>query len=614
MNDSFEIISLSRNGIPSLRRRIGDNLESYLAHADGRPILDVDGIVLLPSPDQVESGEPITEIEPLSSGSRGDVYIGFDKKTKSLLALKVPHDRELDSEKAHGRVSAEQAVIKDAGGWHSSPNVLPVRRSRDNQGRWYNDMPLVDGTLNEIVENANAIDWHRVQTPISIPGRWNFKEPETGIPLNNILDLALQLADAYHQIHEDLGRAHGDGKLDNIGYIVRQPDGKWKQSINLQLLDKGNSTSFTRPTSLTADNMGHRYIRQPRLWHPGSRPDPTSDMYAWAHTVVKLVTGKYPLEDKINELRAEGSDETAFMQARYDPDDRHSWDFDHQREVQDMLKPYMPFEIAHAIAVIAAQSKPTNEETPAAFGAKSRLHGSLQSYAQRYAEEERRRGIKGWLREEGVKLAGLVGFMGVAFAGLAAGSNLTGELRNDRTDMYAQVAMHPTNHDNANAVYEVSTAIQPSTDIEYEPFLFQKQGTDLHRMAYGFKAAVEEVASDSFREEFSMRRYAVVPNNGSTTTYGDILYYSEFIEEVIATEVEGNTVDLDMLALRLSLGESLLVEAALRAETNSYEGILDARADNGRRIISPGRRQIADRTLANMAALLGDKVVYTRKK
>ena len=153
-------------------------------------------------------------------------------------------------------------------------NLVPRIIERDKNGELYVGMPVYDKTLKKVyLDNRGKRDFRK------------------------IAEIGKNVADALVYLHEELKRAHGDIKEDNIIMDNEKP----------LLTDLGSSTCISVGRSENPrDNIGERLYRAPECFEQGSCPDTRSDVFSFSSLLYTMLTGKhlYKEHSNLHELEA----------------------------------------------------------------------------------------------------------------------------------------------------------------------------------------------------------------------------------------------------------------------------------------------------------------------
>ena len=219
-----------------------------------------------------------TLFEKAGSGCWGDVYRARDNATAEEVAVKVLNPTELAQKQMKERNLSPFEAMRNEAGMAACSHVVPRSFEIDEEGKPFIAMPYYDRFLSDIVRNQGV-------SP---------KDPDFKKTLGYMSDIA----EGLYEMHRIRKRVHGDLKPDNIAI---------DSSGNLLLSDLGTSTCAGFGWSISPrDNMGCIYTRAPECFKPKSHPKEQSDNYAWACISYKLLTGKYPLEEEINNSKDPG--------------------------------------------------------------------------------------------------------------------------------------------------------------------------------------------------------------------------------------------------------------------------------------------------------------------
>ena len=200
----------------------------------------------------------------LGTGGMGEVYDAEDTRLRRRIALKVIRRDVAADPVRRARLEREASAVAML----NHPHIVTVHSLEEHEGALFITMELVEGST-----LAAAL-------------------PENGFPLNNLLRISIQLADALAAAHA-CGIVHRDLKPANI-MITR--DGAVKVlDFGLSRLavhhDPGEATAdiLTRDDHLvgTAPYMSPEQIE-------GTDADPRSDIFALGVVMFEMATGKRP--------------------------------------------------------------------------------------------------------------------------------------------------------------------------------------------------------------------------------------------------------------------------------------------------------------------------------
>jgi hypothetical protein len=221
----------------------------------------------------------IVDPSPLNRGAWGQVYRGRDNDLKQDVALKVFDPTEIArAQMKHRDLSEEGAMLKEQAELVSAAYVVPRHMEKDKSGRWFVVMPLRNRSLQDLLQDEGNRQ--------SISNGAISQERGYKILLESLSGLA--------EVFQNLGRAHGDIKPENV--MLEERSGVY------QVNDLGASTVVSNNGNVR-DNMGSLYTRAPECFAPNSHPDERSDVFGWSALAYRIITGKYPLEDEINNAK-----------------------------------------------------------------------------------------------------------------------------------------------------------------------------------------------------------------------------------------------------------------------------------------------------------------------
>jgi serine/threonine protein kinase len=189
---------------PELRREVEallscdggarDNMQAAV-----RPAIECFGFPL--------TGEVISHyriLDGLGGGGMGLVYRAEDIRLGRLVALKFLPEELANNPVALARFEREARAVSAV----EHPNICPIYEFGEHEGRPFLVMQLVEGqTLGELLENRRSEE--------SKPGVGTAAQRNVGLPLDQVLDLGIQIADGLHAAHQK-GIIHRDIKPANI--------------------------------------------------------------------------------------------------------------------------------------------------------------------------------------------------------------------------------------------------------------------------------------------------------------------------------------------------------------------------------------------------------------
>ncbi len=215
---------------------------------------------------------------PLGKGGMGMVYVAFDRTLEETVAIKLLRpDAALNPDVAR-RFRTEIKLARRI----SHKNVCRIHEYGEDQGLRYICMEYVEGTnLRQILTQRG------------------------GLPLDEALDIAIQVAQGLEAIHE-VGVVHRDLKTANIMRdprgVVRLMDFGIAKQLGLEATSGATATGFIVGTP---DYMSPEQAR-------GESVDLRSDIYSLGIVLYELLTGELP-------FRAETPVATIFKQVHEDP-------------------------------------------------------------------------------------------------------------------------------------------------------------------------------------------------------------------------------------------------------------------------------------------------------
>ena len=220
-------------------------------------------------------------------GCWGVVYKAMDNEAgeDKFVAIKV-HDPTDTARKqmVERELTLLDAVKKEGKELKACANVVPRKIEKDLNGRHFIVMPYYERFFSDVLK-------------------------EKGLPIEDIIGYARDLANGISEIHKYYGMVHCDIKPDNIAV---DEDGK------LLISDLGTSTYVSRGSANKRDHMGHIYTRAPLLFSQGAHPQKFCDHYSFGSLLYKMFTGKYLFEEEIDEaMKAKGADGVDEFMARF---------------------------------------------------------------------------------------------------------------------------------------------------------------------------------------------------------------------------------------------------------------------------------------------------------
>jgi serine/threonine protein kinase/Tfp pilus assembly protein PilF len=208
-------------------------------------------------------------VDKLGEGGMGEVFRAEDTKLGREVAIKVlPAEMAEDSERLErfGREARSLAAL-------DHPNIVPVHSVEESGGKHLLVMGLIEGsTLDELI-------------------------PERGMPLDQLLDTAIPVADALVAAHAK-GITHRDLKPSNV---MVGDDGRVRVlDFGLaKLVEETNDPELTQlPTQALTEQgvvMGTVPYMSPEQIE-GKPVDPRTDIFSIGVLLYEMATGKRPFE------------------------------------------------------------------------------------------------------------------------------------------------------------------------------------------------------------------------------------------------------------------------------------------------------------------------------
>ncbi|PWT80512.1 MAG: hypothetical protein C5B44_05275 [Acidobacteria bacterium] len=249
------------------------------------PGLEVEARLLANDHVELATGATIahyTIISSLGVGGMGEVYLAHDSQLGRKVALKLlPPGFTMDAD----RVRRLQQEARVASGLNH-PNIITIYEIGRVDGRHFIAMEFVDGkTLRQLIETRSH-------------GTRDADLTGAGLKLREVLNIAIQVADALDAAHE-VGIVHRDIKPENI--MVRQRDGYAKVlDFGLATLTKSaaNEVNHEAPTlaqiqTSVGSVMGTASYMSPEQAR-GERVDARTDLWSLGVVVYEMVAGKPP--------------------------------------------------------------------------------------------------------------------------------------------------------------------------------------------------------------------------------------------------------------------------------------------------------------------------------
>ena len=256
-----------------------------------RPALDIEARAVAEDQNQLSVGQSIGHyriVTLLGSGGMGEVYLAEDTALGRKVALKLlpaEFTRDLD------RVRRFQQEARAASALNH-PNIITIHEITQVDDRHVIATEFIDGeTLRERIRDA------RVQT-----AEGDGDKSGTALPLREVLNIAIQIADALAAAHE-AGIVHRDIKPENI--MVRRRDGY------IKVLDFGlakltpvgvggydvDAEAATRPQVKTSAGlvMGTVTYMSPEQTR-GEQVDARTDIWSLGVVLYELVAGRGPFD------------------------------------------------------------------------------------------------------------------------------------------------------------------------------------------------------------------------------------------------------------------------------------------------------------------------------
>ncbi len=214
----------------------------------------------------------------IGKGCWGDVYEAVDNALGQIIAIKVLNPNETAKRQMQERnLSSFEAIAKEAG-LAACSRIVPRSFDIDKNDTPFIVMPLYRNNLaKKLIEN----------------GKRRYLGHD--LSLDDVLGYMKDIAIGLSEMHTVLFKTHCDLKPENILLT---------EGNQAHLTDLGTSTyaslSLVKSNG-KRDNMGHLYTRAPECFELNAYPFHRSDCFSWAALSYRLITGKYPLEDELNQ-------------------------------------------------------------------------------------------------------------------------------------------------------------------------------------------------------------------------------------------------------------------------------------------------------------------------
>jgi TolB-like protein/Flp pilus assembly protein TadD len=206
-------------------------------------------------------------LEQLGAGGMGEVYRAEDYRLHRLVALKILSPEHADQPRSVQRFRREARSVAAL----NHPNIVTVHSVEESDGLHFLTMELVEGkTLTERI-------------------------PPDGLPLRELLDIALPLADALAAAHAQ-GIVHRDLKPDNVmvgrdGRVKILDFGIAKGPLDHRTTLNDGETAETLIGLGPAAGTPH-YMAPEQILH--DPVDPRTDLFAFGIILYQMATGRHP--------------------------------------------------------------------------------------------------------------------------------------------------------------------------------------------------------------------------------------------------------------------------------------------------------------------------------
>ncbi len=213
-------------------------------------------------------------VEMLGKGGMGEVYVAEDTKLQRRVALKVlPHEMAAEPDR-RARFEREARAVAAL----NHPNIVTLHSVEEAEGVHFITMELVEGrTLSQVI-------------------------PRNGLPLDQLLEIAIPLADAVSRAHRE-GITHRDLKPDNI---MVDAEGRLRVlDFGLAKLQdrQGLKTDTEAPTATVVTEEG-KILGSVAYMSPeqaeGKNVDPRSDVFSLGTVLYEMASGARPFKGDTN--------------------------------------------------------------------------------------------------------------------------------------------------------------------------------------------------------------------------------------------------------------------------------------------------------------------------
>ena len=270
-------------------------------------------------------------VEPIGAGGMGAVYKAFDSKLQRIVALKLLPSEYVSQDDRRRRFFQEARAASAL----SHPHILTIYEVGEDEGRPYIAMEYVEGeTLRQKIKN-------------------------NGLQLNEVLDIAIQIAAGLARAHE-LGIIHRDLKPENLmlsrdGYAKILDFGLAKLVAERDRAIVGDSEQKTLIRGVQTESgtlLGTvNYMAPEQLL--GQRVDRRCDVFSFGVVVCEMLTGKAPF---VHDNRIDTMHAILHREPKLPSDGRPELPFDLQRVLAKALAK-TPKERYQSVAELAEELK-----------------------------------------------------------------------------------------------------------------------------------------------------------------------------------------------------------------------------------------------------------------
>ncbi len=523
-------------------------------------------------------------LEQAGRGCWGVVYKALDNEAgeDKLVAIKVHEPNDTARRQMVEReLTLLDAVKKEGKELKACANVVPRKIEKDRNGRYFIVMPYYEKFFSDVIE-------------------------EKGLPIEQIMGYARDIANGISEIHKYYGMVHCDIKPDNIAV---DEDGK------LLISDLGTSTFSSMGSSNKRDHMGHIYTRDPLLFRQGAHPQKFCDLYSFGSLLYKMFTGKYLFEEEIDkalkEKGQEGVDE--FMKhfgETFGSYGSYSMNIGAMRELAEkkLKDKNIPDQFKDLIKETVCASYGQDGST-----LKRNLERTIEEYraskVKKDAAVEFRKNLRAKARNWFLT--------GTATAGFIAGMCWLHYFAPDyatKPSMMSQVQYRPV--DTCEVKFEIEKEypdiVKKVGDQKYEEmgeFHFRNKGkTVADTIATEWIAALNETGADANAFEMHHRYMQKWRGAGAEMAH----FYDRYLKDLLvsympANQVKDKVIDLEDLLTMTLVGDDMRL-AQKAANSFEFEKYVAAKDVEGKFIIPEDQQEFLRRVVFRVSKALPQKV------